>query len=37
MHCGRIVFKDKDHIESEWDGYADGKKSETKKFVLSRD
>ena len=36
MHSGRIAFKDKNHIEAEWDGYSDGKKTGTNKFVLSR-
>lgn len=36
MHAGRIVFKDKNHIESEWDGYVEGKKVGANRLVLSR-
>ena len=36
MHAGRITFKDKNHIVSDWDGYANGKKMGTNTFVLSR-
>ena len=36
MHSGRIWFKDAKHLESEWDGYADGKKTGSHTFVLSK-
>ncbi len=36
MHSGWITFVDGNHIQAEWDGYQDGKKSGGHKFVLSR-
>ena len=36
MHAGRIFFRDKNHIQTEWDGYADGRKTGTNRFVLTR-
>jgi len=36
MHAGRITFKDKNHIVSEWDAYSGGKKMGSNSFVLSR-
>jgi hypothetical protein len=36
MHSGRINIRDKDHIDAEWDGYNDGKKTGTHSFALSR-
>ncbi len=36
MHSGRISFKDKNHIVAEWDGYAEGKKTGSHTFALSR-
>lgn len=36
MHSGRITFKDASHVEAEWDGYDEGKKTGSHKFVMSR-
>jgi hypothetical protein len=36
MHEGRIFIRDAGRIETEWDGYQDGKKSGTHKFQLVR-
>ncbi len=36
MHSVRILFKDKDHVESEWEAYQDGKKAGSHAYKLSR-
>ena len=36
MHAARIRFAGKDVLESEWDYFQDGKKTDTKKFFLKR-
>lgn len=36
MHPGRINFVEKDRLENEWDGYGEGKKTGTHKFILKR-
>jgi hypothetical protein len=36
MHSGRIIFRDRNHVDEEWDGYAKGKKVGTHKFVMTR-
>jgi hypothetical protein len=36
MHSGRIVFRDANHVESEWDGYEGREKLHTAKFEMSR-
>jgi len=36
MHSGRIVFKDKNHMETEWDGYLGGKKTGSQRFSMQR-
>ena len=36
MHAARLRFIGKDALESEWDYFQDGKKTDTKKFYLKR-
>jgi hypothetical protein len=36
IHGLRTVFKDKGHVEEEWDAFQAGKKSATQKFSMSR-
>ena len=36
MHAARIRFAGKDVLESEWDYFQDGKKTDTKQFFLKR-
>jgi hypothetical protein len=37
MHSGPIRIRDKNHVESEWDGYGKGQKVDIKKFLLTRE
>jgi hypothetical protein len=36
IHSLKIDFKDKSHVEAEWESYRDGKKDSTMKFIMKR-
>jgi hypothetical protein len=36
MHSGHITFRDRDHVETVWDGYDKGKKTHSATFAVSR-